>query len=393
MLKAKVQQLAKSFKKNTIAIRRHLHQHPELSYQEHKTCQYIQKQLTNIGITDWEVRGKTGIVAHIKGKHPSKALFALRADIDALPIQEQNAVDYASKNDGVMHACGHDVHTSSLLGAAYILHSLRAEWEGTIRLIFQPAEEVSPGGATVMIANGALENPTPKGIVGQHTDPELEVGTIGLCNGICMASADELYFTVRGKGGHGARPHQCVDTILVASHLVVALQQLISRNADPFKPSVLTIGKIYSEGGATNIIPNEVKMMGTFRAFDEEWRAEGHQKIMHLAQQLCASMGASCEVNIIKGAPFVKNDELQTSRIWKAAEDYLGKENVLKIPPRTGAEDFAHYSHLIPATFYRLGAKNPNGTGLHTPTFDIDEDAIETSIGLMAWLAIQEVMQ
>jgi amidohydrolase len=388
MLKEKVQSLAKKYKKDTIAIRRHLHQHPELSFEEYQTSQFIQDKLTEWDIP-YQVMANTGVVALLKGENPDKRTIALRADIDALPIQEVNRVAYKSKNEGVMHACGHDVHTSSLLGVARILKELQNEWEGTVKFIFQPGEEKLPGGASILLKEGVLENPAPSEILGQHVEPQMPVGKVGVKSGLFMASADEIYVTVRGKGGHGARPHQCVDTILMASQLIVQLQQLVSRNADPLMPTVLTFGKIYSEGGATNVIPNEVVIHGTFRTFDEDWRKQAHQKMKQMTNLLCESMGGSCDFEVVVGYPFVQNEEILTAKTRKNMEAYLGAENVVELPARMGGEDFAFYSQEIPACFYRLGVQNPNGTGLHTPTFDIDEEALEVGMGLMAWLAMQ----
>ncbi|BDS09562.1 M20 metallopeptidase family protein [Aureispira anguillae] len=388
MLKKKVQELAKKNSPHLISYRRHLHQYPELSFQEHQTCQFVKEKLDSWGI-ETQIMAQTGVIGIIKGTNPSQKVLALRADMDALPIQETNETSYKSKNEGIMHACGHDVHTTCLLGAAQILQALRAEWQGTIKLIFQPGEEKLPGGASILIQEGVLKNPSPSAILGQHVEPLLEVGKIGIKSGLFMASADEIHVTVRGKGGHGARPHQCVDTILMASQLIVQLQQLVSRHADPLMPTVLTFGKIYSEGGATNIIPNEVKILGTLRTFDETWRAQAHDKLKEMAQLICKSMGGSCDFNIIKGYPYLKNETQLTSQTRQQMEAYLGAENVVDLPARMGGEDFAFYSQEIPACFYRLGVQNPNGTGLHTPNFDVNEQCLEVGAGLMAWLAIQ----
>lgn len=388
MLKKKVQQLAKKNSEQLISFRRHLHQHPELSFKEYKTCQFIKKQLEAWGI-ETQTMATTGVIGLIKGKNPASKVLALRADMDALPIQETNEVSYKSQNNGIMHACGHDVHTTCLLGAAQILQELRNEWEGTIKLIFQPGEEQLPGGASILIKEGVLKNPNPSAILGQHVEPLLGVGKVGIKSGLFMASADEIHVTIKGKGGHGARPHQCVDTILMASHLIVQLQQLVSRNADPLMPTVLTFGKIHSEGGATNIIPDEVKLLGTLRTFDETWRAEAHERLTKSAQLICESMGGTCDFKILKGYPFLKNNEWLTQHTRQHMEDYLGMDNVVDLPARMGGEDFAFYSQQIPACFYRLGVQNPNGTGLHTPTFDVDERSLEVGAGLMAWLAMQ----
>ena len=308
-------------------------------------------------------------------------------------IVEQNDISYKSKNEGVMHACGHDVHTASLLGAARILYALRDEFEGTIKLIFQPAEEKAPGGASVMIAEGVLQNPEVDAIIGQHVAPNIPVGKIGFREGMYMASADELYLTVKGKGGHGAMPDICVDPILIASHIIVAMQQIISRNKNPRLPSVLTFGKI--EGlGATNIIPDEVKIQGTFRAMDEEWRADGLAKMKKLAEGMAEAMGGLCEFEVLKGYPFLQNNPALTRRIKKAAIEYMGEEQVIDLDIWMAAEDFAWYTHHVDACFYRLGTRNEARgiiSGVHTPTFDIDEQALEIGPGLMAWLAIAEL--
>lgn len=372
-------------------IRRHLHQYPELSFQEYESSKYIAAQLKKWGIKYETGMAGTGICAWVEGRNPNTALFALRADMDALPITEANEVEYKSKNDGVMHACGHDAHTSSLLGVAKILHQLQEHWQGRVQLIFQPGEELLPGGASKVITEGWLDKPKPLGIVGQHVEPGMPVGKIGMKAGQFMASADEIYVTVKGKGGHAARPHQCVDTTLLAAHLVVALQQIVSRRSDPLTPSVLSFGKIFSDGGATNIIPDQVTIHGTFRTFDEDWRSEAHQLMKKMAKDLCKSMGGNCDFDIRVGYPFVYNEEALTKRLKKSAIEYLGKENVLDIPARMGGEDFAFYSQIMPASFYRLGVQNPNGTGLHSNTFNIDERALEVGMGLMAQLTIEEL--
>ncbi len=387
-----VKTIARQITPEVIHWRRHLHANPELSYQEYETAKYVKNALESFGLPVHTL-ATTGLVAEIKGNNPTLKTVALRADMDALPITEANAVPYASKNKGVMHACGHDVHTASLLGTAKILTQLKEHFEGTIRLIFQPGEEKNPGGASYMIRDGALQNPEPASIIGQHVFPLLPVGKIGFREGMYMASCDELYLTVKGKGGHGAAPELTVDPVLIASHIVIALQQVISRNASPKQPTVLTIGKI--EGGtATNIIPNEVKLTGTFRAMDEGWREEALKKIKRIAEGLAESMGGTCDVEISRGYPFLKNDPSVTQRIKEAAKAYVGADNVVDIDISLGAEDFSYYSQVIPASFYRLGTKN-EAKGItsyvHTPTFDIDEEALSISSGLMAWMAIQEL--
>ncbi|MCB9283779.1 MAG: amidohydrolase [Lewinellaceae bacterium] len=385
--------LAKKIHPETVAIRRHLHQHPELSFQEEQTAAYVASRLEALGISHKKNVAGHGVIGWIKGRNPEKRLIALRADMDALPIMEENEAPYCSQRPGVMHACGHDVHTASLLGTAQILQETRSEWEGTVQLIFQPGEELLPGGASLMIAEGVLDNPRPELILGQHVHPSLEAGRIGLRPGMFMASSDEIYLTITGKGGHGATPHECVDPILIASHIVVALQQIVSRRADPTTPSVLTLGKIESSGGATNVIPNQVSIMGTFRTMDEAWRQKAHQLISTMATKMAEGMGGKCQVRIVNGYPFLVNEENLTEMVRTFAREYLGEEGqVVELPMRMSAEDFAYYSQIMPACFYRLGTGNPARgitAPVHTPTFDIDEAALETGPGLMAWLAIR----
>lgn len=395
-MKEKIKQLAAGFHAEIVEIRRHLHSHPELSFQEVETGKFIASKLASYGIRHEHGWGVNGVVAYIEGKNPSKKTIALRADIDALPITEMNNVSYKSQNQGVMHACGHDVHSASLLGAARILHELRSEFEGTIKLIFQPAEERLPGGASILIAEGVLENPAPAIIIGQHVLPALATGKVGFRPGMFMASADELYVTVRGKGGHGAVPQDAIDPVLLASHIVVALQQIVSRNANPIVPTVVTFGKINSTGGSTNVIPNEVKMEGTFRTMDEDWRAKAHGLMKKMAETLAESMGGSCDFHIERGYPFLKNDEELTLRSKQFAIEFLGAENVVDLPMRMTAEDFAYYSQVIPACFYRLGTGNTARgitSPIHTDTFDVDEDSLLVGMGLMSWLAVRELSE
>ncbi|GJM34387.1 MAG: N-acyl-L-amino acid amidohydrolase [Saprospiraceae bacterium] len=394
MLKEKIKSLAGEIHEEVIAIRRHLHQHPELSFKEDKTGQFIAEKLKEFGITHEHGVAENGVVGLIKGRNPDQRIIALRADIDALPITEANEVPYKSKNEGVMHACGHDVHTSSLLGAAKILNTIKEDFEGTIKLIFQPAEEMMPGGASIMIKEGVLENPRPVSILGQHVHPPLEVGKIGLRGGQYMASTDELYMTVTGKGGHGALPQECIDPILITAHILTALQQVVSRNANPSMPTVLTFGKIASTGGATNIIPNEVKLQGTFRTFNDTWRFEAHRRMKKMAESIAEGMGGQCDFNIVVGYPSLFNNEELTAKTRLWAEEYLGTENVVELPIRMTAEDFAYYSQVMPACFYRLGTGNKSKgitSPIHTNTFNVDEDCLKVSTGLMAWLAVQEL--
>ena len=389
----KIHSAAKEFLPGIISIRRRIHANPELSFQEHKTVEYVSQQLTSFGITNQKRAAETGLVALLEGKNPGKKIIALRADMDALPIQETNDVEYRSKNNGVMHACGHDVHTSSLLGAAKILSGLKNDFEGTIKFIFQPGEEKLPGGASLMIKDGVLKNPAPKSIIGQHVMPQIPTGKVGFRSGLYMASTDELYVTVKGKGGHGAMPHLNIDPVLIASQIIVALQQVVSRMAQPIMPSVLSFGKVIANG-ATNVIPDEVYMEGTFRTFDETWRGVAHEKMKTLAEKIAEGMGGSCDFKIVRGYPVLKNDTTLTARVRNSAEQYMGKENVTDLEMWMAAEDFAYYSHEAPACFYRLGVRNEKKgitSPVHTSTFNIDEDALVTGMGLMAWLAVEEL--
>ncbi len=389
----KIQSLSSTYLNDTITTRRHLHMHPELSFHEYNTSEFVWGELEKIGITDKKKMAGTGIVALVKGKNPDKKTVALRADMDALPIVESNDVPYKSKNEGVMHACGHDAHTASLLGAARILNEIKDGFEGTIKLIFQPGEEKLPGGASMMISEGVLNNPAPAGIIGQHVMPLIDAGQVGFRSGIYMASTDELYIRVKGKGGHGAMPHLNIDPVMIASHMMVALQQIVSRNANPIMPSVLSFGKVIANG-ATNVIPNEVYIEGTFRTLDEKWRADAHEKILHMATAVVEGMGGKVEFEIRRGYPALVNNPELTSASRKAAEAYLGKENVLDLDIWMAAEDFAFYSQQTKACFYRLGTRNESRgitSSVHTPTFDIEEKSLEIGTGLMAWLALEEL--
>lgn len=393
-LKNTIRKLAATYYEDLVAIRRHLHTYPELSYEEVETAKFITAKLSEFGIEHKTNIGGHGIVGIIKGKNPTKKTVALRADIDALPIEEKNTCEYVSQNKGVMHACGHDVHTTSLLGAAKILDEIKDSFEGTVKLIFQPAEEKLPGGASIMIKDGVLEKPKVERIFGQHVLPQLETGKVAFRAGIAMASCDEIYITVKGKGGHGAVPHLAVDPVLIASQIVVALQSVVSRNANPTMPSVLSIGKFIANG-ATNIIPDEVHLEGTFRTFDEKWRTEAHEKIKTICHNTSAAFGGSCDITIDIGYPFLKNDETTTKIAFELAKQYLGEDNVEEMPARMTAEDFSYYSQVVPACFYRLGTGNiAKGitSPIHTPTFDVDENCLMIGSGLMAWIAVNELL-
>ncbi len=393
MLKDRIKSLAQAYKQEVIANRRHLHSHPELSFKEYETAAFVAEKLKEIGITEIESKATTGWSALIRGKNPEKKTVALRADMDALPILEANEVPYKSQNPGVMHACGHDAHTASLLGAAKILNEVRDQFEGTIKLIFQPGEEIIPGGASLMIKDKVLENPRPNAILGQHVMPMIPAGKVGFRSGLYMASTDELYLTIKGKGGHGAMPETFIDPVLISAHLLVALQQIVSRVANPKIPSVLSFGRVEALG-ATNIIPNEVKIQGTFRTLDEAWRAKAHEKMRQIAEGIVEGMGGQLDFEIRKGYPFLKNEPALTARSVEAARAYLGAENVLDLDIWMAAEDFAFFSQEVDGCFYRLGTRNEARgitSGVHTSTFDIEEEALEIGAGLMAWLAVSEL--
>jgi len=391
----RIKQLSSKYFKEINEIREHLHANPELSFKEHNTSKYVQQKLKEYGIDFQAGYVETGIIGLIKGKNPASKSIALRGDMDALPIIEDSSAAYCSKNKGIMHACGHDVHTSCLLGAAKILKQLENEFEGTIKLIFQPGEERLPGGAKLMIEEGVLENPTPQKVIGQHVYPDLEVGKVGFKKGMYMASADELHVTVKGKGGHAALPHRFIDPILIASNIIVSLQQIVSRSAKPDVPSVLSFGKIIGEG-STNIIPDEVKLEGTFRTMDEEWRFDAHKKMKALAESIALGMGGSCDFDVRVGYPYLVNDEVVTETHIQSAKEYLGEENVVDLDLRMTAEDFSYYSQVAPVCFYRLGTRNEAKgitSGLHTSTFDVDSKSLEIGMGVMAYGAMKQLLK
>ncbi|TVQ82722.1 MAG: amidohydrolase [Bacteroidetes bacterium] len=394
-LKEKIKQLASEYFTEVQEIRRHFHQYPELSMQEHQTAKFIIEKLDSFGISYQSGIAKNGIVALIHGMQGGEKVVALRADMDALPIEEANDAAYKSLNPGVMHACGHDAHMASLLGTAKILHNTREHWGGTVKLIFQPSEESYPGGASLMIGEGILENPAPQSIFGQHVAPQIEAGKVGIRSGMYMASTDEVYLTVKGKGGHAATPHLTIDPVLIASHIVVALQQIVSRHNTPWIPTVLSFGRIIGDG-RMNVIPDTVTIDGTFRTFNEKWRSEAHEKISQIAQGVAVSMGGNCEIEIKEGYPFLKNDELLSNHFRDYASEYLGKENIVELDLAMTAEDFAFYSQKIPACFYRLGIGNKAKgvtSNVHTSTFDIDEKALETGMGFMAWIVVNQLKE
>lgn len=389
-----VKSLATLFQQETIDNRRHLHQYPELSFHEMETSKFVSNQLDIMGIPHQTNIGGYGIIAEIIGDSDNGKVTALRADMDALPILEANDVAYKSKNPGVMHACGHDVHTSSLLGSAKILSRMTTKFGGRIKLIFQPSEERLPGGASLMIKGGVLENPKPKSIYGQHVHPPLEVGKVGFRSGVYMASADEIFMKIIGKGGHAALPNDTIDPLVMLSHIILGLQNVVSRRADPTIPTVLSFGKVNSDGGATNIIPDTIRVEGTFRTLDEDWRYRAHEIIRKTARSIAQALGGDAEIDIQVGYPCLKNDIDLTQKSQISASKYLGENNVVELPIRMTAEDFSYYTLSTDACFYRLGTGNPSKgitSSVHTNTFDVDEACLEIGSGLMAYLALQEL--
>jgi len=386
---AKIKQLAESIFDEVVSIRRHLHKNPELSFKEHKTSAYIKSVLSAWDVPYTEDIADTGIVVLLKGNNPNSKTIALRADFDALPIVEENKVDYCSVNNGVMHACGHDAHTASLLGAINILNILKSEWEGSIKFIFQPAEEMLPGGAQQMIKEGVLENPKVEKMIGQHVFPDLEVGKVGFRPGKYMASTDELHITIKGKGGHAALPEKYNSPLLAAAKLITSLDEFSKKEKD--RPCVLAIGFI--EGlGSTNVIPEQVKLKGTLRAMDEDFRIKTHEKMLTIASAIAETYSLTIDFDIRKGYPYLVNDEAVAKNSIIFAKEYMGAGNVIDLPIRMTAEDFSYYSQQVPSCFYRLGIANKSKGithGLHTSRFNIDESSLKVGMGLMAYLAIK----
>lgn len=387
----RIKDLVANIKEDAIHKRRYLHQHPELSFQEYKTSAYIKSVLTQEGLTFEEI-ADTGILVKIEGlKAHNVDCVVLRADIDALPIQEINGTDFDSIYENVMHACGHDFHTANLLSILTILNQHRHEFAGTVLGIFQPAEEKIPGGAKTILESGKLKPYAVKAVLGLHVSPKHRVGHVAIRPGKFMASADEIYITIKGRGGHGAQPHLNIDPVVIASQLVLSLQQVVSRVANPAIPSVLSIGKFIANG-ATNVIPNEVYLEGTFRTMDEAWRERALQLIEKQIKELPTLYGATAEFEIRKGYPALINDSKLTQFVTESLTEYHGEDAVLQSDIWMAAEDFAYYTEVYPATFYMVGISNDAkgiNSELHTPTFQIDEDAFDQSIGGMLYTALK----
>ena len=385
-MKGKIKQLSEKYFPHVIELRRKIHANPELSWEETETSKLVAEELVRCGIEVQTKVANKGVVGILKGKNPNSKCLALRADMDALPIQEENKIDYCSKNEGLMHACGHDVHTSNLLGTAMILAELRSEIQGTIKFIFQPSEEKIPSGAEAMIKAGVLENPKPDKIFGLHVSPELEAGTFGFCPGRFMASSDEIYLKVIGKGGHAARIEELKNPLLIAAEMLLELKTL----TNPQTPVVLSFGKIEGKG-ATNVVPDIVEIAGTLRCFDENLRVQLHKQIAFICERVTEKYLSHCEVNILKGYPVLINNEEVTAEAKQLAQEFIGAKNILDLPTRMGSEDFAYYTHYVPACFYRIGVGNKKlgiTSGLHTSTFNVDESALKESSGLMSYIAI-----
>lgn len=384
LIKKRSEQLFEKVK----AYREHIHANPELSYEEHETMAFVSKKLTELGIEHTSGIGKTGVVGIIRGDQHSDSdeAIGLRADLDALPILEDTGLSFSSKTEGVMHACGHDVHTSILLGAAEIINDYRNELNSPVKLIFQPGEEKNPGGATYMIEDGVLENPKVKKLHALHVFPDMEVGKVGFKEGIYMASCDEIYITINGKGGHGATPHQCIDPIVIGANIITSIQTIVSRKCDPKIPCVLSFGH-FEALGATNVIPSSAHLKGTFRTMNEEWRAEALSLIQSTIEEIAKSFGGTAEVTISKGYPYLENDPNVTSEVREKAIEMFGQENVEELPIRLTAEDFSYYSQIAPVCFFRLGVRNESKGityGVHHPKFNIDDDALKIGMEIIS---------
>lgn len=390
-MKSRIKELAEIYYDEVLEIRHYLHKYPELSQKEYNTANFISQRLTSYGIDNSIGIGKTGVVAIIYGTIKEGMCIALRADMDALPIYETNVVDYKSVNDGVMHACGHDFHIASLLGVAKILNDIRDQFKGCVKFIFQPSEEMYPGGARMMIIDGVLENPKPDAIIAQHVIPQLPTGSIGLIKGDCMASTDEIHLKIKGKGGHAAMPHNCIDTILIASQIVVSLQQVVSRRTDPNQAIVLTLGNFEAKG-RTNIIPDVAFISGTLRTYSKDTRKTALQAIVEISTGIASAMGGECEVDIVEKYPVLINDDNVVDIVGSAAHEVLDGDKICFIDKRMTAEDFAIFAERIPACFYRIGTGNSTidtCNELHTPNFKVDDIALMNAMIVMGYATVK----
>ena len=370
-------------------IYRELHQCPELSFEEKETAEVIKRELDKMGVDHRDNVGGYGVLAVLKCKDPESRCIALRADMDALPIEEETGLPFSSKRKGVMHACGHDSHMATLLGIIKVLQQYKETLSGTLLFVFQPGEEKDPGGASLMLKDGVFKDYKPQVVLGQHSSADHKVGDVVFAPGIVMSSADEIHLTISGNGGHGAMPHLLNDTVLCASQIVVSLQQVSSRLANPFSPTVVTIGRFIADG-AMNIIPDKVYLAGTIRTMDEKWREEAKAAVRKIAEETAAAYGCKCEMKKLNGYPAVMNDEKVTAEMKEYAKEIVGEEHVGDMPKKMTSEDFAFYTKEYPCCFFRFGVRgkaNPDSGGQHTPTFKIDESAFVTSVEVMGWLA------
>jgi len=390
LLREHILREAESLLPEIVEIRRHIHQHPELSYAEYETAAFISSKLDTMGIEHRTGIAGTGIVGFIRGEAAGRGLtIGLRADMDALPITEAGASEYHSRNEGVMHACGHDAHVAMLIGAAGIIKSLRKEFAGTVLLVFQPGEEKAPGGARMMIETGIFRNFNPDMFIAQHILPDMQSGTVGFHAGPYLASCDEIYITVAGRGGHAAQPSQYTDQIYIASELVISLKDTVAEKSKGQAATILGIGKITGMG-ATNVIPEKVEIAGTFRTFDERWRKEAKEIIRKTASEIARKRGVSIDVNIVEGYPVLVNNEPLTNRAVELSRQLLGDAKVKEVPDRMSSEDFSFFAEKYPSFLFRLGI-TPDGEKMrpaHTPYFDMDESSMATGTATMAWLAL-----
>ena len=391
LLRDKIKKTASEINKDVLKNRRYLHQHPELSFNEFNTSAFIKKTLDELNIP-WTSVADTGVIATIEGSQPSDKVIALRADMDALPIQEESTIEYMSLNEGVMHACGHDVHMASALGVAQVLNKLNNCFKGTVKMIFQPAEEILPGGAIKVIDEDAFNNPKINAIIGQHVMPSILSGKVAIKSGKFMASMDEISIKIIGRGGHGAEPYKTIDPVAAAATVIVALQQVVSRKNNPSTPTVLSFGKLQANG-SINIIPDEVTLEGTFRTMDEKWRIEAHKQIISITESIAKGLGCDCIVEIRNGYPCLHNEPALTKEVRGFMEDYLGKNNVIDTDIWMASEDFAYYAEILPSCFYLIGVGNDNieNPSLHTSTFNINENSIEVNVGLMSYILLRKL--
>ena len=371
--------------------REHLHMHPELSYKEFKTAEFVKQTLKSIGLGDIQSIGETGVITTIYAKHHSKKdkCIAFRADLDALTIQELNDVKYKSQNEGVMHACGHDVHTSILLGLAEVLWSFKDQLPQPVKLIFQPGEEVNPGGANLIIDGGGLKNPEVSKIFALHVFPDFEFGNCGFREGLYMASSDELHITIKGKGGHGALKGQTINPMFMGAEFIIAAEQYINTNTPKDTPSVINFGR-FEALGSTNVIPEKALIKGTFRTMNEKWRTVAKAKLKDIAQNISEKYGGHIDLNISQGYPFLKNDPELTRSVKNLASITIGKDKVHDLELRMTAEDFAFYSHIVPVCFFRLGVGNISKGityNVHHARFDIEPKSMLTGLEVFSSIA------